>query len=78
MVEIECLACTKTIKIPKFIDIDKYEGQLACKECNSLLYVKLVQGKVQKYRVVENKRERDIKIEYKLANSRIDEDEKSS
>ena len=41
MVEIECLVCQRTIKIPQFIDTDNYDGQLACQECGSLLHVKV-------------------------------------
>ena len=55
MVEIECLACGKAVKPLRFIDNDNYDGQIVCQECKSLLHVKLVKGKVQKYRVVENK-----------------------
>jgi DNA-directed RNA polymerase subunit RPC12/RpoP len=55
VVEIECLACSKTIKPPNFIDTDNYDGQLVCQECKSILHVKFVKGKVQKYKVVENK-----------------------
>lgn len=57
MVEIECLACGKAIEIPKFIDTNNYDGQVACPECASLLYVKLVGAKVRKYMVVERKPE---------------------
>ncbi len=53
MVEIECLVCGKTIEIPEFIDTDNYDGQVACRECASLLHVKLVASKVRKYEVVE-------------------------
>ncbi len=28
MVEIKCLACGKTLKIPKYVDTDNYEGQM--------------------------------------------------
>jgi transcription elongation factor Elf1 len=55
VVKIECLVCGKLVKLPQFIDIDSYDGQVVCKECKSLLYMKLVKGKVQKYKVVENK-----------------------
>ncbi len=55
MVEIECLVCGKTIEIPKFIDTNNYDGQIACSECKSLLQVKLVGAKVRKYMVVEKK-----------------------
>lgn len=57
MVEIECLACAKAVKLPQFIDIDNYDGQVVCQECKSLLHVKLVKGKVQKYKVVANRNE---------------------
>ena len=53
MVEIECLVCGKTIKMPKYINPEKYDGQVVCQECKSRLHVKLVQGKVQKYKLVE-------------------------
>lgn len=53
MLEIECLVCGKIIEIPQFIDTDDYDGQVACRECASLLHVKLVVSKVRKYEVVE-------------------------
>ncbi len=60
MVEIECLACEKAIKPQQLNDTDNYDtenydGQIVCQECKSLLYVKLVKGKVQKSKIVENK-----------------------
>ncbi len=55
MVEIECLACEKTIKTPQYIDTEKYDGQMICQECEALLHIKLAKGKVQKYRIVERK-----------------------
>ena len=55
MVEIECLVCGRTIKIPQFIDTDNYDGQVACQECGSLLHLKLEGSKVRKYKVVEKK-----------------------
>jgi len=55
MVEIECLACGKVVKLPQFIDTDYYDGQIVCQECKSLLHVKLVKGKVQKYKIAEDK-----------------------
>lgn len=51
MVEIECLLCEKPIKLPKYIDTENYEGEVVCQECQSLLYIKLVKSKLQKYRV---------------------------
>ena len=60
MVELECLACEKAIKPQQLNDTDNYDtenydGQVVCQECKSLLYVKLVKGKVQKSKIVENK-----------------------
>ena len=56
MVEIECLACDKTLEIPKSIDTDNYDGQLVCSKCKALLHVKLVKGKLLKYKIVERLR----------------------
>jgi hypothetical protein len=53
MDEILCLACNKTLEIPQYIDTDNYDGQIKCKKCKTLLYVKLTKGIVQKYRIVE-------------------------
>jgi hypothetical protein len=58
--EIECLACGKTIKIPEFIDTNHYDGQLTCSECKSLLHVKLAGGKVRKYEVVVERKARRL------------------
>jgi hypothetical protein len=53
--EIDCLVCGKTIKIPEFVDTNNYDGQITCQECKSLLHIKLGGGKVRKYEVVEKK-----------------------
>ena len=60
MLEIECLACGKAIKPRQLNDTDNYDtenydGQVVCQECKSLIYVKLVKGKVQKYKIIEDK-----------------------
>ena len=60
MVDIECLACGKAIKPQQLndsnnYDTENYDGHVVCQECKSLLYVKLVKGKVQKYKIVEKK-----------------------
>ena len=69
MVEIECLACGKTIKPRQLNDTDNYDtenydGQIVCQECKSLLYVKSVKGKVQKSKVVENKSKQAKSLTY--------------
>ena len=53
MIEIQCLVCGKAIKIPQYIDTERYDGQVPCQECGSLLHIKLVGSKVQGYKVVE-------------------------
>ena len=53
MVEIECLACDKTLELPQSVDTDNYDGRLVCSNCKALLHVKLVKGKLRKYKIVE-------------------------
>jgi hypothetical protein len=53
MVEIECLVCAKVVDIPKFVDTDDYNGQLTCRECGSLLRIRLAGSKVKEFAVIE-------------------------
>lgn len=53
MIDIECLSCRKTVKIPQYVDTKKYDGQVVCQECGALLHIKLVNSKVQGYKLVE-------------------------
>jgi transcription elongation factor Elf1 len=53
MVRIECLVCRKNLKIPKSVNTKNYSGQIVCRQCKSLLYIKLVKEKVERYKVVE-------------------------
>jgi len=53
MVEIECLACGKRVKLPPYINTEKYDGEVVCQECKALLHVKLIKDKVEKYKIVE-------------------------
>ncbi len=74
MVEIECLACRKAIKPQQLndsnnYDTENYDGEVVCQECKSRLHVKLVKGKIRKYKVVENKRKPDIKLNFVPASS---------
>ncbi len=57
MVEIQCLACDKTLKLPQFVNTDNYDGQVVCSDCKALLHIKLVKGKVLKYKIVERLRQ---------------------
>jgi len=58
--KVECLICLKETAIPKNLDTMKYDGQITCRECGSLLQVKLVKSKVQQCKLV---REGPIKID---------------
>ena len=64
MVKIECLACGGDIKIPANADTEQYDGDGVCEKCKSLIHVKLVKGKVQKYKVVENKSNQEHDISF--------------
>jgi len=56
MLEIQCLACDKNLKLPQFVNTDNYDGQVVCPECKALLHVKLVKSEVRKYKIVERRR----------------------
>ena len=73
MIQIECLACEKALKIPQYIDRDDYDGQVVCQECGSILHIKLVHSKVQGYKVVEKKLRKLTADEYFKTKRRIKE-----
>jgi len=75
MVEVECPKCKILIDIPKGIDTNHYDGILVCQKCGLWLDIKLVGSKVRKRKVIENKRERDVKIIFREANSKEAEGE---
>lgn len=50
--KIECLVCLKETAIPRNLNTEKYDGQITCRECGSLLQVKLVKSKVEQCKVV--------------------------
>lgn len=64
MVKIECLLCGGVVKIPTLSNTEQYDGHGICQKCESLLYVKLLKGKVLKYRVVENKSKQAKSLSY--------------
>jgi hypothetical protein len=53
--EIECLVCGCGIELSEFIDVNDYDGQVACGECDSLLHIRLKGSKIKGYEVVEKK-----------------------
>ena len=77
MAKIECLLCGGDVKIPKLSDTDKYEGDGVCEGCKSIIRVKLVKGKVHKYRIVKDKsmqkdRQYNILIQGKDAKDKLE------
>ena len=50
--KVECLVCLKETAIPRNLNTDRYDGQITCRECGSLLQVKLVKSKVEQCKVV--------------------------
>jgi DNA-directed RNA polymerase subunit RPC12/RpoP len=50
--KIECLVCLKETAIPNNLNAQKYDGQITCRECGSLLQVKLVKSKVEQCKIV--------------------------
>ena len=50
--KIECLVCLKETAIPGNLNTQKYDGQITCRECGSLLQVKLVKSKVEQCKIV--------------------------
>lgn len=50
--KIECLICLRETAIPNNLNTQKYDGQITCRECGSLLQVKLVKSKVEQCKVV--------------------------
>lgn len=51
-IRIECLVCLKETDIPKNLNTQKYDGHITCRECGSLLQVKLVKSKVEQCKLV--------------------------
>ncbi|MDP2731227.1 MAG: hypothetical protein Q8O55_12215 [Dehalococcoidales bacterium] len=56
MFEIECLACDQTLELPKYINMDNYDGQLVCSKCKALLHLKFVKDELRKYKLIERTR----------------------
>jgi transcription elongation factor Elf1 len=49
--KIECLICLRETVIPKNLNTANYDGQITCRECGSLLQVKLVKSKVEQRKI---------------------------
>jgi len=63
MVDIKCLVCGESLEIPPYIDTEKYDGQVSCQACGSLLHIKLTGSKVQGYKLVEKSSRKREKME---------------
>ena len=49
--KIECLICLRETAVPKNLNTANYDGQITCRECGSLLQVKLVKSKVEQRKI---------------------------
>ena len=49
--KIECLICLRETAIPKNLNTANYDGHITCRECGSLLQVKLVKSKVEQRKI---------------------------
>ena len=55
MVEIECHICGNIFSPHQCINTDKYDGEVVCPNCKSMLRVKLGKNRLQKRSVISNK-----------------------
>lgn len=54
MPELPCLKCGTIIKFPSYIKSQKYDGQVRCQGCNSLMHIKLDNSVVVKCSLVRD------------------------
>ena len=56
---IRCLgiSCAKEIQFPTYINSEKYDGDLRCEKCLSLMHISLQDGQVVKYSLKDDKSE---------------------
>ena len=53
---IKCLICYTDIEQEKYIIAStKYNGEISCKDCGSLLHIKKIGSEIQEYRVVKER-----------------------
>jgi len=53
MVEIECHLCNENFSPSTCINTNNYDGEVKCPKCGAILHVKLINGKVEKRKVVD-------------------------
>ena len=56
MVDIRCLVCGQSLKIPSNINPDNYKGHIFCHRCNLLLSVKLKSSLIEEFKVVKGQK----------------------
>jgi len=53
---IKCLQCDEAIKFEKYVvESSKYDGEIVCKNCGTLLHIKKVDNEIQGYKAVDTK-----------------------
>lgn len=51
--QIECIICGNSTKLPRNSDTKKYDGQVFCQKCTSLIHVKLAESKIVEYKILD-------------------------
>lgn len=64
MPEVPCLNCGAIIRFPSYIKSQKYDGQVRCHGCNSLMHIKLDNSIVVKFSLVrDNSKESETRLQ---------------
>ena len=66
--EILCLNCKGKLDIPRYVNVDNYDGEILCLKCDARLYIKF-KGSIQpvKYKLIEKPHIESWDIEVKTA-----------
>ena len=62
--EVTCLgiACSSIIEFPPYINPQRYDGDVLCKECSSLMRMKLKDSKVRKFLLILDNSKEETKV----------------
>ena len=64
MLEVTCLGtgCNSIVKFPSYINPHRYDGDVLCQECGSLMRIKLEDSKVRKLLLISDNSKEEIKV----------------
>jgi len=51
--QIECIICGNSTILRRNSDTKKYDGQVFCQKCTSLIHVKLAESKIVEYKILD-------------------------